>query len=237
MYAREIEGQTLSFGVSGKLIMNALVMFDRQTETLWSQFLGEAVQGPLAGTALEIVPAVLTRWERWRLLHPDTTVLDQGGPVVDSYGGYYFSPQAGVIGERVRDGRLLGKELVHGVVLPQGRKAYAHRFLGRNPVVNDAIGNQPVLVVWDADGRSAIAYDPVVEGRALAFEAHEADERGAVLRDRETGSLWRALTGEAFEGELAGSRLAVLPGFAVFWFAWSDYFPDTAVFEPDDPQP
>ena len=43
MYARDIAGQELNFGVSGKLIMNALVMFDRQTETLWSQFLGEAV--------------------------------------------------------------------------------------------------------------------------------------------------------------------------------------------------
>ena len=133
MYARDIEGETLTFGVSGKLIMNALVMFDRQTETLWSQFLGEAVEGPLRGTPLEVVPAVLTRWESWRQLHPDTTALDQGGPVIDAYSGYYFSPQAGVIGERNRDDRLVGKELVHGVVVPQGRKAYAHRFLAKNP--------------------------------------------------------------------------------------------------------
>ncbi len=235
MYAREVEGQTLSFGVSGKLIMNALVMFDRQTETLWSQFLGRAVQGPLSGASLEIVPAVLTQWERWRQLHPDTTVLDQGGLVIDAYGGYYFSPEAGVIGERVRDDRLLGKEFVHGVVLPQGRKAYAHRYLGAAPVLNDAIGNQPVLIAWDGVGRTAIAYDPAVDGRVLTFEAHDPDERGgAIMRDSETGSLWSVLTGEALSGELAGSRLAVLPGFAVFWFAWSDYFPDTAVFEPDE---
>ena len=40
MYAREIEGRELTFGVSGKLIMNALVLYDRQTDSLWSQFLG-----------------------------------------------------------------------------------------------------------------------------------------------------------------------------------------------------
>lgn len=62
MYAREVEGRTLTFGVSGKLILNALVMYDRQTDSLWSQFLGVAVQGPLAGTKLEVLPSVLTDW-------------------------------------------------------------------------------------------------------------------------------------------------------------------------------
>jgi len=233
VYAREVQGQTLTFGVSGKLIMNALVMFDRETETLWSQFLGEAVQGELAGTPLEVVPAVLTRWESWRQLHPDTEVLDQGGFVIDAYNNYYFSPQAGVIGERVRDDRLVGKELVHGLVLPQGRKAYAHRYLSDNPVVNDLVGNQPVLVAWDAVGRSAIAYDPTVDGQLLTFEAHDPDDSGETLRDLETGSVWSVLTGEALSGELEGSRLKVLNGFAVFWFAWSDYFPDTDIFEPE----
>lgn len=233
MYARDIEGETLSFGVSGKLIMNALVMFDRQTETLWSQFLGEAVEGPLKGTPLEVVPAVLTSWESWRQLHPDTQVLDQGGFVMDAYNGYYFSPQAGVIGERNPDDRLFGKELVHGVVIPQGRKAYSHRVLAEHPVVNDLIGNQPVLVAWDAVGRAAIAYDPTVDGRLLTFEVHEPDASGETLRDLETGSVWSVLTGEALSGELAGFRLEVLNGFAVFWFAWSDYFPDTDVFQPE----
>ena len=233
MYARDIEDQQLTFGVSGKLIMNALVMFDRETETLWSQFLGRAVKGTLEGTVLEVVPAVLTRWESWRALHPDTTVLDQGGLVIDAYSGYYFSPSAGVIGERNPDDRLAGKELVLGVVVPQGRKAYAHRFLAKNPVVNDSIGNQPLVIAWDGVGRAAIAYDPTVDGRALTFETHEPDAGNAALRDRETGSVWSVLTGEALSGELAGSRLEVLPGFAVFWFAWSDYFPDTDVFEPE----
>lgn len=233
MYAREVQGQTLTFGVSGKLIMNALVMFDRETETLWSQFLGEAVKGELAGTPLEVVPAVLTRWESWRQLHPDTEVLDQGGFVIDAYNNYYFSPQAGVIGERVSDDRLVGKELVHGLVLPQGRKAYAHRYLSDNPVVNDLVGNQPVLVAWDAVGRSAIAYDPTVDGQLLTFEAHDPDDRGETLRDLETGTVWSVLTGEALSGDLEGSRLEVLNGFAVFWFAWSDYFPDTDIFEPE----
>ena len=49
MYSREIDGQEFTFGVSGKLIMNVLVMYDRQTESLWAQLLGEAVEGDTAG--------------------------------------------------------------------------------------------------------------------------------------------------------------------------------------------
>ncbi|HIK89771.1 MAG TPA: DUF3179 domain-containing protein [Dehalococcoidia bacterium] len=51
-YSREINGEVHEFGVSGKLIMNALVMYDRETESLWSQFLSQSVRGELMGTKL-----------------------------------------------------------------------------------------------------------------------------------------------------------------------------------------
>ena len=60
VFAREINGQELTFGVSGMLIMNAVVFYDYQTDTLWSQFKAEAVQGPLKGTKLELLPVQLT---------------------------------------------------------------------------------------------------------------------------------------------------------------------------------
>ena len=233
MYARDVGGERLDFGVSGKLVLNALVMFDRQTETLWSQFLGRALEGPLAGTELTPLPATLMRWGRWRALHPDTTALDQGRVVIDAYSNYYLRPDAGVIGERNRDDRLFPKTLVLGLTLPEGRKAYAHHHLADAPALNDRVGGQPVLVAWDGEARAAAAFDPAVDGRVLAFDAAEPGPDGeARLRDRETGTLWRALTGEALEGELAGRRLERLPAFAVFWFAWSDYFPDTLLHEP-----
>ena len=72
MYSREIEGQELTFGVSGKLIMNVLVMFDRETNSLWSQLLGEAVEGPFKDTRLDFVPAVHAKWSEWKEQHPDT---------------------------------------------------------------------------------------------------------------------------------------------------------------------
>ena len=59
--------------------MNALVMYDRETRTLWSQFLSQAVMGELAGTELEIVPLILTTCEKWKEVHLDTVALRKGG--------------------------------------------------------------------------------------------------------------------------------------------------------------
>ena len=78
MYSREIDGQEYDFGVSGKLIMNVLVMYDRQTESLWSQLLGEAVEGELKGTKLEYFPSVMTTWDEWKTRFPDTVALVKG---------------------------------------------------------------------------------------------------------------------------------------------------------------
>ena len=53
-------------------------MYDRGTQTLWLQFLGEPAVGSLADTGikLEVIPVVVTTWDEWSTAHPDTTVLD-----------------------------------------------------------------------------------------------------------------------------------------------------------------
>jgi hypothetical protein len=114
-----------TFGVSGKLIMNALVMYDHQTNTLWSQFLSQGVKGPLVNEDLEIVPAVQTSRQQWVNLHPDTLVLDKGR----SYGsdvnnGYYNVGLTGIIGESNKDRRLPKKELLIGMTVSGNAKAY-----------------------------------------------------------------------------------------------------------------
>ena len=107
MYSRIIDGEEYSFGVSGKLIRNVLVMYDRQTDSLWSQLLGEAVEGPLIGTKLEFLPAFQTTWSKWKEQHPDSLALKKGYyGNRDPYSRYYASGQTGVIGTTNNDQRL-----------------------------------------------------------------------------------------------------------------------------------
>ena len=179
MYGRQIEGRELTFGVSGKLIMNALVMYDRQTDSLWSQFLGVAVAGHFEGSALEPLGSILTTWGEWRDEHPGTLVLDQGGRHSDAYAGYYTSGSAGVLGESLADYRLDRKEFVAVVQWDGGAKAYPFRHLSETPIVNDAFRGRDLLVVFSPDNATVAIYDRTVGGRALTFEAATGVDAGA----------------------------------------------------------
>ena len=232
MYAREIQGSVHTFGVSGKLIMNALVMYDHQSDTLWSQFLSRGVKGPLANVQLEILPALQTTWRQWLSLHPDTKVLDKRGRYQsDSYESYYRGGSAGIIGESNKDKRLRGKDLVLGVDLVGAAKAYPFQVMAGQGAINDFFAGQPVLVTFDSLNETGAAFVRSVEGNPLHFKTATKNADGVLLlRDQETGSTWQALTGRAIDGPLAGTALERLPSFYAFWFAWSDFHPETELY-------
>jgi Protein of unknown function (DUF3179) len=230
VYARDVEGQLLDFGVSGKLIMNSLVMYDRATESLWSQFLGSAVDGPFTGTKLEVLSSSLISWEAWLARNPDTLVLDQGGQRDDVYDRYYRSGSPGVLGESNFDDRFKRKEFVLGIQTDEGALAFPFRHLNNQPVVNEQVGAMDVVAVFDPDGATGYVFERQVGDTILTFESVQSDT--PLMQDAETDTLWDGVTGVAIEGPLAGEELVAVPAFASFWFAWSDFFPDSAVWEP-----
>ena len=225
-----MNGQVLDFGVSGKLIMNALVMFDRETGTLWSHFLSQAVSGPLKGTRLENVPVTLTPWGKWLETYPDTLALDKGFPgSSDPYTSYYRNGSAGVIGESNEDDRLPTKDLVLGAGFHSRPKAFPHAVLMESGLVNDYVAGQPALIYFDPITTTALAFDRTLDGQELTFELLETDD-GVYLVDEQTGTKWVPFTGQALDGELAGNALRRVHAVNVFWFAWTDFYPDTEVF-------
>ena len=232
--------------------MNALVMYDHQTDTLWSQFLSRGVKGSLENTLLEVVPALQTTWQQWLGLHPDTFVLDkQGRYQSDRYEGYYRRDSAGILGETNKDGRLPRKDLVLGVVLAGTAKAYPFQAIADETVINDSLAGNFLLVTFDPISETAGAFDRRVEDRYLTFQLlpklalqsiNEKEGQGTLIEegypgeeflmtDQETGSTWQALTGRAINGPLAGTALKRLPSLNSFWFAWSDFHPGTELFE------
>ena len=123
MYSRELEGKTYTFGVSGKLWRDALLMYDHQTRSLWSHITGEAIQGKLKGKKLTpLVSMPQIAWKAWKENYPDTKVLSVNfrGRMVeslshDSYQRYHKSQDTGVSGTEYTDKRLPNKQLVIGV--------------------------------------------------------------------------------------------------------------------------
>lgn len=233
MYARQVEGypEPLTFGVSGKLIMNVLVMYDRQTDTLWSQILGQAVQGELAGLKLEPLAATQTTWANWKKLHPDTVALRKGRQGAwDPYLGYYDSGRAGVLGETRRDNRLPTKELGIGLIVNGQPAYYPFSRLFEDRVVNDTVAGQPLLVIFQPDVATALVFKREVDGKELTFTAEDTESSQFTLIDAETGSRWLAWTGGALEGPLDGTVLERIPATTSFWFGWKDWHPDTYVY-------
>ena len=211
--------------------MNGLVMYDRETGSLWSQIIGQGVDGRFQGVELTIIPGLQTTWERWVSAHPDTQVLDKGGGYrSDTYSRYYTDGRLGILGQKQGDLRLGAKDFVVGVNIDGQAKAYPFDELGITPVVNDVVNGVPLLVTFDDDSATGVVFSPEVDGRHLNFRELRASG-GFLMEDLETGTVWDPLTGVAREGPLAGARLEQVASHYEFWFAWKDYRPETELYQ------
>jgi hypothetical protein len=220
-YERRAGGRELTFGVSGRLWRNALVMRDRQSGTLWSQVSGAALEGPLQGAELRPLPASVTPWSEWLRLHPGTRVLRKPPLPGTLYPDYVSDPErVGYYGQKRIDPRLPPKERVLGVEVGGSALAVPLRALRGRPVWNERVGKDPVLLVSLGERGPEAAYSRRVGARDLTFDAGPGEGEA---RDRETGSIWSVASGVARSGALAGSRLQRLDAQGVYWFVWSAF--------------
>ncbi len=156
VYAREIEGKEYTFGVSGLLYRANVLMYDRQTESLWSQVKRRAVTGPLSGTRLKALKSRVTTWGKWRKKHPDTLVLSLDTGHIrdyskDPYEAYYRST-SGLFNSFFRKGPgEEEKEMVVGVDLGGNQKAYPVEHLRREGTVEDSLGGVKLILSFDPE--------------------------------------------------------------------------------------
>lgn len=159
----EVAGETLTFGVSGLLFQSDVLLYDRETESLWSQIWSEAISGPYKGRKLEQIPLEHTSWAAWRDKYPDTQLLSRDTGVRrdylrDPYAGYEQSPTTLFPVANRAPGPWHSKEWVMGVSLNGEHKAYPFSELAaaKSSRFTDNLGGQTYTVIWDATHRSAI---------------------------------------------------------------------------------
>jgi hypothetical protein len=239
VYERSVGERVLGFGVSGALWKNNLVLYDRESGSLWSQILGEALEGPLDGRRLRALPSTVTTWGRWREAHPDTLVLVRGsesGRAMEWTERYEKDPgRLGFTGSGNPDLRLAGKTRVLGV--PPGSPGNAAGIayvLDRVTLHQDAIGPTPVLVVRDPDGPTGRVFRRTAGGREYHFRPGPSPGRA---EDRETGSLWDLVAGRAISGPAAGVRLEAVPATRLYWFVWAAIHPGSELRPATAPAP
>lgn len=159
------------FGSSGLLYRGDTVMYDRATGSLWSPQLGLCLAGELAGTRLQPIPLVITSLAFWRQTHPDSLVLTGTEPLLDSRDimpvpiADYMTNRMRVVtivGYDATDDRLHPKDLVYGVAVNGAAKAYPVPVLAGADAklpLQDTIGGKAVSLLYDKEGRFAIARD------------------------------------------------------------------------------
>lgn len=238
--------RTLSFGTSGLLYQSSLVMYDRQTESLWSHFTGDSIAGVLTGTELESLPVATVSWKDWREAHPDGLVLSRQTGSERDYGanpypGYDDIDNPPFLFDGPVDGRLAAKERIVGIALDSTPTAVRLEPLLTEGVIATEVEGTPI-VAWALPGTtSALDSEQVGEGRDVGatgvFHSTLDGQVRTFLRrdggfvDTETGSTWDVL-GRAVDGPLTGRQLEPVEHVDTFWFAWGAFAPDTTVVPP-----
>ncbi|QZY29124.1 DUF3179 domain-containing protein [Nocardioides coralli] len=245
-FERVVDGERYDFGTSGLLYADNLVMYDRQTRSLWPQLTGLASVGELTGTQLTAIPLGVTGFAQFREAFPQGKVLTRDTGFERPYGenpyAGYDDPDGSLLFDLPdgEDPRLPVKERVIGVEIDGDALAVRRQTVADRQVMEVEVGGQE-LVLWHTPGQrsaldtSAIAqgrdvgtvgvYDPQVDDRRLTFEP-----AGGGFRDDQTGSRWNVL-GVATSGPLAGTQLTPVTHLDTFWFSWVAFKPDTALTE------
>ncbi|WP_440008714.1 DUF3179 domain-containing protein [Halomicrococcus sp. SG-WS-1] len=211
-----------TFGVSGDLLNDNLVMYDRATDSRWPQMLATAIEGRFAERSLREFRLVWTTWARWRDTHPDTRVLSEETGYVrdyddDPYGSYnprdgYYAGGDPLFPPLRTDDRLDGKAVVVGTRSSEGAAAFPKDALRTEKLLDGELAGTPLLAAYDPDLDTAYVY-------------RNPDERSFAFRD-----------GDVVGPDGTPSAPADLPlerqyAYDAMWFAWAGIYPETSVHE------
>jgi hypothetical protein len=166
VFDRRLDGQVLEFGTTGKLRHSDLVMYDRQTESWWQQFTGEAIIGALTGQKLRLLPSRIVSFGAFRKAHPRGLVLVPNDPGFRDYGRNPYASYD-----------TAAAPFLFGGELPEDIPAMAHVVVVRTegePIIvslekvrTDGFGLRGYRIVYEAGVASALDDASIAEGRDI----------------------------------------------------------------------
>ncbi len=213
VFDRRVDGEVLDFGTTGKLRFSDLVMYDRQTESWWQQFLGEAIVGEKLGTRLDVLPARLESFERFEArANADATVLIPSNPGIRRYGA---NPYVGYDSSRT-------PFLYRGEALDALREGEQIAPLAR--VITIERGDDGTRDAWALDllrERGRVETD---DGLIITWEPgqNSALDQSAISRGMDVGNV-------IVQRRTAQGDLVDVPYGIDFAFAYKAFYPDRTI--------
>ncbi len=155
-YERMLDGEAVEFGTSGKLYNSNLVMYDRKTDTYWSQIDGRAIVGELTGQELKAVSIDTVVWRDWRVQNNEAEVLSNDTGFNRQYGndpyGNYYEDSFLFFEVEEKDDRVHPKTVVHGIEVNGKYKAYKEEDIFDKKEIKDEIGGTKIIITKDDIG-------------------------------------------------------------------------------------
>jgi len=222
LYETKLEGfpHAINIGSSGFLYRSNKLMYDTYTHSLWNQFTGKPVAGPLvdSGIELKVRPVVITTWEQWQKENPTTKVIsidtgyqrDYGTGV--AYAEYWNSPDL-MFPARVNTEQNAAKDYVFSLREGDLKKAWPIKLFEGGKVINDTAGSQKLVLVGDQATRTVRAFN----SDGITFE--KGNDLATLKGD---GKTWKVTEDTLVAGD--GTKLNRLAGHIGFWFAWENYY-------------
>lgn len=220
---------------------NNIIYYEPATGNFIQQLDGKVIHGPDAGKSLVAHPVALSTWGEWKGLHPGTKLYYAPDITFrDKMVAWMLQTLIPISKlskrskpwHRIRgklDNRLPAMSFVIGVEIDDESCGYAVEALRRNPVVNDTVGDKPIVVFFDNEHDLGAVFSRKLDSKTLTFVEAAKQGTAVVARDQETGTLW-TVAGRGYEGPLSGQTLEPIPHFnKLFWFSWALFKPRTRV--------
>ena len=230
IYDTVVDNQNYEIGTSGFLYRSNKLMYDKDTQSLWSTFGGEPVIGPLAGKGIKLPHryVVTTTWGEWKKRHPQSKVLSLNTGHNRNYDEgvayqQYFATDELMFNVPKLDKRLNNKSEILGLIFnnsPDKPLAIDVNYLADHPIYHDQIENTKFVALTDKSG--AIR---VYANNGLKFKEWDQNQTAT----DENNITW-TLSESKLETK-NGETLARLPANRAFWFGWFSAYPHTKLIK------
>ncbi len=234
---RTINGTETTFGVSGLLYNSNLILYDRETDSNWSQIMLRAVQGEMRSTDAKTFQLVETTWSSWKAMYPETTVLSTETGYSRPYGNYPYGDYRTnhsyfLFPFSPADNRLDAKERVHGVISHGKAKAYRlETFAGGLMVIEDEFQGSPIVIAGHKEKNYIVSFKrTLTDDTVLSFNPSQPNSPESEIMTDNEGNTWNVF-GEAVSGPRTGQHLTPTTSFMGFWFAWGAFYPGLDIFQ------
>jgi hypothetical protein len=230
-----VDGRRLTFHLAG-VYNGSYLIADHETNTYWTPFTGEALEGPLKGKRLPQIPLVQCRWKQWVKLYPQGMIAAE--PARWRQGrGSTRPPIEARVGNFLQlllkplDQRLDVHERVFGVSSGDKSRVYPLSTLdaaagpGKTVVVNDTLGKEKIVILHQRETLLTTAFSRRLGRKTMQFTTDE-DRR---VIDSIYHSHWN-YEGEAVDGAVVGQKLSPVESQSEDWYIWAAYHPATSIF-------